>query len=209
MSSFRKWWGSPGRVPSPRLPAASGAVVLGLLLAGVVTWVPAAPAQPIPTNPQPTATVPPAVFASWFQSGTPTANGVVKAADSVAFPDTPNVSFYQWSWQMFLWLNSPAPKTYGGGDRIFDSPSFFDVSPPDAMGGRTFLPHGVDIVPKLHLRIPKTGPHGLPVVHAKGGKLFEVERPKLGPNKKPIVHGADGKEVEIDHVTLGKDRKAA
>lgn len=65
-------------------------------------------------------------FASWFESGTVTLNGVVKPANSVTFPNTPNCSFYQWSEQMFLWMTSPAPATYGGGGgRIFDSPAFF------------------------------------------------------------------------------------
>ena len=61
-------------------------------------------------------------------------------ADSRIGP-APNCGFYQWSEQMFLWLTSPAPPAYGGGANIFDSPAFFDVSPPDASGNRTFLAH--------------------------------------------------------------------
>jgi hypothetical protein len=53
---------------------------------------------------------------------------VVLPANSVTFPNTPNCSFYQWSMQMFLWLTSPAPVTYGGGGRIFDTSTFFDVA---------------------------------------------------------------------------------
>ena len=192
---------------APIRPAAAG---LLFLLAAVAIWTSATLAQTIPGDAQPTATVPAATFASWFQSGTPTANGVVKPADSVAFPNNPglhNVDFYQWSWQMFLWLTSPAPQKYGGGDRIFDSPTFYDVSPPDQQGKRTFIPHGVRIIPRVHLRAAKPGPHGLPVILSKAGKLFEVEPPKLGPNKKPLVLNREGKEVEVSRVTLSKDRK--
>jgi hypothetical protein len=99
-------------------------------------------AQTIPNDALATCTVPPAAFNAFFESGTPSLNGVVNPADSVAFPNNPNCSFYQWSMQMFLWLTSPAPVTYGGGGgRIFDSPAFFDVSPPDQNGQRTFIPH--------------------------------------------------------------------
>src|SRR5262249_36629621 len=96
-------------------PIRMAAAGLVLLLAGVVIWISATPAQTIPPDPQATAPVPAATFASWFQSGTPTLNGVVKPADSVAFPNNPglrNVDFYQWSWQMFLCLTSPAPQKY-------------------------------------------------------------------------------------------------
>ena len=74
------------------------------------------------------ATVSPATFASWFQSGHPTLDGVVNPANSVTFTNNPslsNVDFYQWAEQMFLWVTSPTPPTYGGGEgRIFSSPRF-------------------------------------------------------------------------------------
>src|SRR5262249_54490930 len=78
------------------------AIVLGASLIGLGT-TPDGPAraQTIPLDPSPTCTVPATIFASWFQSGTPTLNGVVNPANSVAFPDSPNCSFYQWSEQMF------------------------------------------------------------------------------------------------------------
>ncbi len=48
---------------------------------------------------------------------------------------------FQISEQMFLWLISPAPAKYGGGGggRIFNSPAFYDVSPPDASGTRAYI----------------------------------------------------------------------
>src|SRR6185369_2461920 len=113
------------------------ALSIGCVLAIASSWF--SSAQSLPTDAQTTCTVTAPVFASWFESGSVTLNGVVKPADSVNFPNIPNCSFHQWSEQMFLWLTSPAPAKYGGGGgRIFNSPAFYDVSPPDASGDRTY-----------------------------------------------------------------------
>jgi hypothetical protein len=109
-------------------------------------------AQSIPPNPMSSCTVAPALFASWFQSGVPALNRVVDPANSITFPNTPNCSFYQWSKQMLLWLTSPAPKVYGGSF-IFDSPSFFYVSPPDLGGVRT-----LSLTCRAYLRSPEWEP---------------------------------------------------
>src|SRR5271154_1136114 len=153
-------------------------------------------AQTIPSDPKPASpglacTVTTTQFASWFQTGTPSLNGVVKPADSLNFNDTPNCSFYRWGYQMFLWLTSPAPATYcGGGAHVFDSPAFFDVSP-ESSGKRTFISHTCNIAPltgiirSLGLRAAQVGPNGLPVIVGKGGKLIEVDTPPTGPTGKP------------------------
>src|ERR1700741_2384692 len=134
----------------------------------------------LPNDPQSTCTVskgvqPPktdtAEFAGWFHSGTAALNGVVDPADSVAFPNNPNCSFYQWSQRMFLWLTSPAPASYGGGGgRIFASPAFFTVSPEDSMGVRTLIPNAAGRLIKLNLRAAQVGVHGLPVIMSKQGQ---------------------------------------
>src|SRR5258705_6902687 len=69
-------------------------------------------AQTIPNDAQGGCPVTAAKFAGWFETGTPTLNGVVKPADSVTFPGVPNCDFYDWSKQMFLWATSPAPAKY-------------------------------------------------------------------------------------------------
>ena len=174
-------------------------------------------AQTIPTDavapPQDPCALTAAQFAGWFQSGTPALNGVVKPADSLNFIDQPNCPFYQWAQQMFLWLTSPAPPTYcGGGAHVFDSPAFFDVSPPDAGGRRTFITHtcsprgGVNRF--LNLRAAQAGPHGLPVIIDKARRMLEVENPQTGPGGKPLVFSPSGVAVEIQSVTLGKEGKA-
>jgi hypothetical protein len=77
------------------------------------------------------------VFNSWFQTGTVSLNGVVNPANSITFTPNSLCSFYAWTEQMFLWLTSPAPKSYGGGGGlILDSPTFYDVSPEDSTGAR-------------------------------------------------------------------------
>lgn len=163
-------------------------------------------AQSLPTDAKPSCTVSPSLFASWFESGSVSLNGVVSPADSVTFPDSPNCSFYQWSEQMYLWLTSPAPPRYGGGGRIFDSPVFYDVSPPDSMGNRTFIPHTPGLVRVFSLRAAQVGRHGLPIVFDKAGKLFEVERSKLGPSGKLLILNQLSKPTEIDRVTLEKGK---
>jgi hypothetical protein len=148
-------------------------------------------------------------FKGWFEGGfaggTATLNGVVKPADSVAFPDTPNCSFYKWSEQMFLWLNSPAPPTYGGGGgRIFNSPAFFDVSPLDSNMDRTFIAHpsGRFTLGNLQMRAAQVGGHGLPVIMNLQHRMFEVDRPLLGPNGKALILNGQGERIEIDRIAL-------
>jgi hypothetical protein len=166
----------------------------------------------LPTDPNLTCVVTPAVFATWFQpippatTGAVTLNGVVNPANSVTFPNTPNCSFYQWSEQMFLWLTSPAPSTYGGGGGlVMDSPSFYDVSPPAADGSRTFLSHASGLIRNFNLRAAQVGPQGLQLIFAKSGQLLQFK--PAPPEAKPLVRDASGQTVEITHARLGKDRK--
>jgi hypothetical protein len=165
-----------------------------------------ASAQSLPADAKPTCTVSAPLFASWFDSGSVSLNGVVNPADSVTFPNSPNCSFYQWSEQMYLWLTSPAPPRYGGGGRIFDSPVFYDVSPPDSMGNRTFIPHTPGLIRVFTLRAAQVGRHGLPIVFDKAGRLFEVERSKLAPSGKLLILNQLSKPTEIDRVTLEKGK---
>src|SRR2546429_7097703 len=128
----------------PRTATKSQLAITSFALAFAILCFPhSLRAQTIPSDAATTCTVGPTDFAHWFESGTPSLNGVVKPADSLNFVDQPNCSFYRWSEQMFLWITSPAPPTYcGGGSRVFDSSAFFDVSPPDPnTGQRTFIPH--------------------------------------------------------------------
>lgn len=178
-----------------------GLVVTALFLASTM-----ANAQTIPTDPQSSCTVTPAMFSSWFQTGTPALNGVVNPANSITFSNSPNCSFYQWSKQMFLWLTSPAPSIYGGGARIFDSPTFFDVSPPDAGGKRTFIPHVNGKLRFFGLRAAKVGPGGFPIIFDKRGRMLEVHPAQLSAAGKPLVRNAAGKQIEVEKINVVKGK---
>ena len=189
-------------------------VAIGLMVmivAVAVEWTPTTRvrAQTLPVNPMPTCTVPSSLFASWFTSGSVSLNGVVNPANSVTFPNPANnCPFYQWSEQMFLWLTSPTPRTYGGGDgRIFDSPVFFDVSPPDSSGNRTFIPHQSGMIRNFALRGAKVGKHGLPIVKDTKGRMIEIERPQLGPTGRQVILNKAGKQIEIERATFGTNHK--
>jgi hypothetical protein len=59
-------------------------------------------AQTVPSDPDVACSFPATTVNGWFKSGSAALNGVVNPANSVSFPNTPNCSFYQWSYQMFL-----------------------------------------------------------------------------------------------------------
>jgi hypothetical protein len=183
------------------------------LLLGLGILLPTSTAQQLPADAKPIATVPSALFASWFVSGEPTLDGVVKPADSLNFSNDPNlknVDFYRWSEQMFLWLTSPAPNPGGGNGRIvLNSPEFFTVSLPDKDGNRTLTKNVRGKPPFLPLRDPKVGAHGLPIVVSQLGRTFEIEPPTLSPDRKPLVLDKDGNEVEVDKIRWRKIGKLA
>ncbi len=137
-------------------------------------------------------------FDTWFDAGFVTLNGLVKPADSVNFPNIPNCTFYKWSEQMFLWLTSPASSEYGGGGLVMNTPVFFDVSPPNADGQRTFVPHESGRIRAFNLRTAQKGALDLPVVLEKGTlRLLEVLPPLLSRKGRPLVADKDGHEMEV------------
>ncbi len=166
-------------------------------------------AQVIPSDTPSTAcTVTSSMFASWFKSGSVTANGVVDPANS-AFDLFPNCPFYRWSQRMFLWLTSPAPTSYGGGGgRIFNSPAFYDVSPPDSNGDRTFIPHVPGQIMRMGLRAAKVDASGLPIIFDKRGRVLEVELPRRAPSGNPLILNRAGRLVEVQRVTVAPNGKA-
>lgn len=147
-------------------------------------------------------------FAAWFESGQVTLDGVAKPADSVNFPDGPNCDFYEWSEQMFLWLSSPTPPSYGGGGgRIFAAPVFYDVSLPtrdqNNLVQRTFIPHEIGKPLFFPLRNAQTGPHGLDIVFAESGEMLEVAPPLIAASGNQLVLNQAGEQVEIERATIG------
>ena len=79
-------------------------------------------------------------FNTWFESGKVTENGAVNPANSVTFGHENNRDFYKWSQQMFLWITSKDGST---GKTVFESPTFYTVSPEFGTNGeqRKLIPH--------------------------------------------------------------------
>ncbi|HKB69169.1 MAG TPA: hypothetical protein VKC61_25230 [Pyrinomonadaceae bacterium] len=198
--------------PSPRLkklalwPLALAALISSSLMnAGCAkTFVPS------DANPTCTATAP--EFAGWFEptsvsGGVVNLNGIAKPADS-RLSLAPNCGFHKWSEQMFLWLTSPVPPTYGGGGgHIFNSPVFFDVSPLDANRDRTFIPHQQGQLSNLSLRAAQVGIHNLQLVFDRKGEVLEVETPKTGPTGKQLILNDKGEPVEIERITMNDNKQ--
>ena len=163
-------------------------------------------AQTVPSDPDFACSVPATTVNGWFKSGTAALNGVVNPANSVSFPNSPNCSFYEWSYHMFLWLTSPAPAIYGGGGgRIFESSAFFDVSPPDVNGKRTMSPHEGGLLSKFDVFARQVGPNRLPLVFDKQGRMFSVQLPPRG--QLPRVLTKSGQLTEIAQVRIGENRQ--
>jgi hypothetical protein len=188
--------------------------VVGAILLAVVTNSASLKAQVVipadaqASDPSVACTVSPAEFNGWFETGTPSLNGVVKPADSLNFPDNPNCTFYQWAEQMFLWLTSPA--VCSGNTHTFGSKEFFDVSPHDPDGNRILINHSCNLAASpvrfLHLRSAQPGRHGLPVIFDKAGRMLDVETPLTGPTGKPLVFSSKDVSEEVQGITLAKDR---
>lgn len=134
-------------------------------------------------------------FNAWFISGTASENGAVMPANSITFPHGNNCDFYKWSQQMFLWITSPAPAEYGGGNTVLESPVFYTVSPQDSIGQRTFIPHVPNMPLNARSSITQKGPNDLPVILDKQGRIFEIE----SGGKALAKTGANGL-AEIDHL---------
>jgi hypothetical protein len=158
------------------------------------------PGSDLPIDPSSSCLVTPATFKSWFESGFVTLNGEVKPADSINFSDVPNCDFYSWSEQMFLWLTSPTPASYGGGGGlIFNSPAFFDVSP-SVNNVRTFIPHVPSTsgphLPHAIARTRPLGEHGLPVVRDEAGRAVEIAPTPVSRRGLPLIRNRAGELTE-------------
>ena len=193
--SHRGW----ARGHSPRVLALS----LTLLTIAPIFFAAGCQSSPVPSDAQDACPLDAATFNGWFQSGTPSVNGVVNPANSLVNL-APDCGFYQWSQQMFLWLTSPAPSAYGGGAHIFDSPAFYDVSPPDASGNRTLLAHTPSFIHAFPLRVAKLGPNRLPTVMDRAGQLIEAK--PVNPSLKLTVRDISGKVVQVAHARLERGR---
>jgi hypothetical protein len=139
-----------------------------------------------------------AQFASMFVSGNVTLEGVVKPADSTVQPMS-NCAFFMWTEQMYLWLLSPAPRSYGGGGRILLSPAFYTVSPVGSDGRRTFLRNQVGRPFNMFLRTTELGPHELPALLSRSGQVVEVASVRRNP-RLPLIRLESGRTAQLGTV---------
>ena len=153
--------------------------------------------QTIPQDASPKCPVAPTTFDKWFQTGTPSLNGLVNPANSVGFTESSVCDFYVWAKQMFLWLTSES-----GGSRVFDSSVFYDVSAPDASHQRKFIAHGKTPAHLMGVRFAKEGPHGLPIIEDKLGDLFEVVMPSIDDSGAQVVVDTTGSLVEVGKASI-------
>ncbi len=161
-----------------------------------------------------------AEFNSWFKSGSVTLNGIVKPFVSEDFPrkhDTSDCVSFKWSEQTFLWLTSPTQLfvrldnqvSKGITERIFESPAFYDVSPPGADGKRSFIPHEPGKIRVFSMRDAQAGANKLPVMfEKKTGRLLEIEQTPVSPKGLPLILNKDGIQTEIAGITLDNSGKA-
>jgi hypothetical protein len=145
----------------------------------------------LPADVLPCCTVNPDTFKTWFAGGKVTNGGIVKPANSVAFPHNNNCDFYRWSEQMFLWITSPVKYS-----TVMGSSVFYNVSVSDS-GKRVLLQNNPNLPLKMTSHLNKVGPNGLPIVKDIKGRLFEIEP---SPLKNAPVQDSAGKTVLVDHV---------
>lgn len=163
----------------------------------------------VPTNAQALCAVSPQTFAGWF-GGSVSLNGVVNPANSIAFPtNNTDCDFYQWSAQMFLWLTSPAPSTYGGGNSmVFNSPVFYNVSGLNAENKRTYSQNLPNVpLPLLNIRSAQVGPNGLQRITDKTGHSFEVLPAPQTEKGQSLIKNSAGKFVEINRIEAQEGKK--
>jgi hypothetical protein len=173
-----------------RILMGAAPVAMALTLGG------AAQAQSVPMDATGGCPISPSTVAGMFQSGSVSLNGVVKAADSTVVL-APNCGFFQWSEQMFLWMTSPAPPSYGGVGRIMFSSKFFTVTPLDSNGRRQFIPNNPALPMQMQLRKTELGPHGLPALMSRTGHVVEILPNKPGQTPPPMVRLSTGALVQL------------
>ncbi|HLI76891.1 MAG TPA: hypothetical protein VKV02_08090 [Acidobacteriaceae bacterium] len=159
--------------------------------------------QAVPTDASGGCPIPAATVAGMFQSGTVTLNGVAKAADSTQSL-VPDCGFFQWAEQMYLWVTSPAPASYGGGSRIMFSPKFYTVTP-EVSGRRQFLVNQPGRPLVMALRKTELGPHNLPSLISKSGHVIEVQPAPAGKAALPMVRLENGQQVQLGSVQKQPD----
>jgi hypothetical protein len=139
-------------------------------------------------------------FKGWFVSGLVTANGRVNPPDNVNFSGNGDCSFYQSAERMFLWVTSPPLVGYGGGSYVFDSPVFYEVSPPGGGQPPALVAKSFERSKIATVSVPKRGPDGSVVVFDDAGKMYGI----VNANSHPFIETV-GRKLEIGSIAIGAD----
>jgi hypothetical protein len=144
--------------------------------------------------------IPPVPFNNWFvqpaiagwhipPGGRPA--DFIKPANSLEFTDQNACGFYQWAEQMFLWITSRD----SDGKYTFESPIFYGLTA-SIDGTRDFVANSSKNGLAFSPLIRQFGPHRLPVIFGKNGKMYEFLPGKILKNKEVILDKS-GKLIEI------------
>lgn len=163
----------------------------------------------LPPDVKETCTVTRTEFAGWFLSHGIEKDGVVNPADSLAFTAPPDVAcpFYKWSEQMFLWLVSPIPAVFHLGTHIFNSATFYTVSPLDLNGRRDLIRHDPNKSLNFVPTISQLGSKRQEVVFDSAGKIHDVVEAEAGPNNRLLVRDRSNRPVEIARIAVAANGK--
>jgi hypothetical protein len=103
--------------------------------------------------------------------------------------------FYNEAMQMFFWLTSPAPVSYGGGSYVFASKVFYAVSTRkhrSSAFSHFFQGSGQNpAVQLLDITLSQTGPKGRPVVFDRRGSVHEDGVGQAGTGEVLLTQGRD------------------
>jgi hypothetical protein len=167
----------------------------------------AANAQTIlPPDVKDTCTVTRTEFAGWFLSHGIEKDGIVNPADSLSFAPDSLCSFYKWSEQMFLWLVSPIPAEFHLGTHIFNSATFYTVSPLTD-GKRDLIRHDPNKLLNFAPTISQLGSRRQEVVFDSTGKIHDVVRPETGPSSRLLLRDRSDQPVEIARIAAAANGK--
>jgi hypothetical protein len=167
----------------------------------------AASAQTVlPADANGTCTVAPDDFKKWFSGNAVSKDGIVLPANSLTFtaPVTSLCPFFRWSEQMFLWLTSPL-----GSGHVFETPQFYEVSPPDPVNGTRTLhaPNAPGQFFSFAPSIALAGSKGQEVAFDSTGKVHDVVRPETGAAGRLVLLNAANQLTEVGRVSAAPDGK--
>jgi len=153
-------------------------------------------------------------FAKWLQ--TVASGNTVQPPSNLKFTNTNDCDFYMLAERMFIWLTSPVP---GDNLRVFETPSFYQVSPADAQNNRQLLVNSADLnrpnpntpsdrskLKKASVSINQFDMGGATGIVADNDQWYSFVGQQTSASGAPIVRNrADGLQTEIERTKVAED----